>query len=179
MIEKIIGKYRAVVDVTEHDCNPRTDEDNLSIMLCFHKRYNLGDQDHDYDERDYDSFSDMLAEIKKREDPLTILPLYLLDHSGCTISVGSFGDRWDSGMIGFVFVSKQRVREEYGVKRISKKIKSIVDSVIDAEVKIYDAYLKGEVYEYKLYDGKNLIDSSFGFYDANECLEAACELIEQ
>ena len=33
--------------------NPRTDYDNLGKMVCWHSRYNLGDE-HDYDEpRDF------------------------------------------------------------------------------------------------------------------------------
>ena len=54
-------------------------------------------------------------------------------------------------------------RDEWGVKRISKKIREKVFEVLQAEVKEYDYYLRGEVYGYEITkDGKD-IDSCWGF----------------
>jgi len=43
-----------------------------------------------------------------------ILPLYLLDHSGITISTRDFNDRWDSGQIGWTYVSNEDIAKEFG-----------------------------------------------------------------
>lgn len=72
----------------EYAENPREWE-NLGKMVCWHRRYNLGDK------HDYDSPQDF-CESEEYKSALVILPVYLYDHSGITISNSDFGDRWDS-----------------------------------------------------------------------------------
>ncbi len=42
-----------------------------------------------------------------------------------------FSCPWDSGQVGWVFVSKKKVREEYGVKRITE---SLVENSLPPQV---------------------------------------------
>jgi hypothetical protein len=123
--------------------NPRS-WDNLGKMVCFHNRYDLGDE-HTYDHRDYNGWEEMKNAIIKEEDVAVILPLYLYDHSGITMSTSPFSCRWDSGQVGWYFVSKKKVREEYKVKRISKELIEKVTELLESEVKTYDMYLTGEL----------------------------------
>ena len=58
-----------------------------------------------------------------------------------------FSCPWDSGQVGWVFVSKKKVREEYGVKRITESLVEKVTEILKGEVKTYDMYLTGELYE--------------------------------
>jgi hypothetical protein len=146
----------------EYPNNPRHD-DNLSTMICFHGRYSLGDK-HNYDHKDYSGWAEMEKAIIKNEKPAVILPLYLYDHSGITISTSPFSCRWDSGQIGFVFISKDKVKKEYGVKRVTIKEIEKVTKVLLAELETYDLYLRGEVYGYTLINENGEIeDSCFGF----------------
>jgi hypothetical protein len=102
--------------------------------------------------------------IIKNETPAIILPLYLYDHSGITISTTPFSCGWDSGQIGFVFISKDKVKNEYGVKRVTKKEIEKATKVLLAEVETYDLYLRGEVYGYTLInENGDIEDSCFGF----------------
>lgn len=123
--------------------NPRS-WDNLGTMVCFHNRYDLGDK-HDYNHNHYNGWDEMENAIIKNEDVCVILPLYLYDHSGITMNTSPFSCRWDSGQVGFIFVSKKRVREEYGVKRINKELIEKVTELLEGEVKTYDMYLTGEL----------------------------------
>ena len=56
------------------------------------------------------TFSDVLEEMYTPEliglckSKVAILPLYLYDHSGLTMSTNDFGDRWDSGCVGFIYM---------------------------------------------------------------------------
>jgi len=84
--------------------------DNFAKLICFHNRYNLGD-DHDYNSDDYSGWDEMRSAIIKREDAAVVLPLYLYDHSGITISTTPFSCPWDSGRVGFAVVSKEKIRE--------------------------------------------------------------------
>ena len=153
--------------------NPRTEWDNLGTMVCFHKRYGLGDT-HDYKSKDYDNWNAVKAQIVKDHDPALILPLYMMDHSGLTIrcdcnafqACDSAG--WDWGQIGFIFVSKDKVRNEWGVKRITKKLLSLVNRSLRGEVEVYDQYVRGDVYGYRFMDsdGEEL-DSCWGFFGSD------------
>ena len=119
--------------------------DNLGKMICFHKRYTLGD-DHDYRPEDYSGWDEMQTAIIKNEDAAIILPIYMYDHSGITISTSPFSCPWDSGRIGFICISKKKIREEYSVKRITKKLIDRVTEYLKGEVETYDQYLRGDVY---------------------------------
>lgn len=148
--------------------NPRR-WDNLCTMVCFHGRYELGDKDkHEYRSADFNGWDELKAQIEKDHDPAVILPLYLFDHSGITISTSPFSCPWDSGQVGFIFVSKERVRKEYNCHRIGKRILEKVQRVVKCEVEQYDQYLIGDVYGYILKDanGEHL-DSCWGFYGNN------------
>ena len=159
---KLTNNKTLEVTQDEYASSPRHD-DNLSTMICFHGRYDLGDK-HDYKHQDYSGWAEMEKAIIKNESPAIILPLYLYDHSGITISTSPFSCRWDSGQIGFIFVSKEKLRKEYNVKRITKKEIERATKILLAEVETYDLYLRGEVYGYTLLNENGEIeDSCWGF----------------
>jgi len=71
---------------------------------------------------------------------------------------------WDSGMVGYSFVTKEDIRKEYGVKNVTKKIKDRVIAVLESELLIYKAYLEGNCYGFIVKDDEdNIIDSCWGF----------------
>lgn len=178
---KRIGNYEIEIHTDESPESPRTSMDNLGKMICFHSRYSLGDK-HDYDHRDYSGWEEQKEAIIKNEKVCVILPLYLYDHSGITISTSPFSCRWDSGQIGWVYVSKERVRKEYGVKRINQKLIEKVTKVLEGEVETYDQYLRGDIYGYKVFevspDGeKEEKDSCWGFYGQEYCMKEAEDIV--
>jgi hypothetical protein len=94
-----------------------------------------------------------------------LLPLYLYDHSVITISTGPFNCPWDSGQVGFIYVSKENVKKEFNWKKLNKnRIDKVVD-ILKSEVKLYDDYLTGNVYGFNVKDpNENDLDSCWGFY---------------
>lgn len=154
--------------------SPRT-WDNLGKMICFHKNYSLGDK-HEYKAGDYDGWNEMEKAIAKKEDAAIILPLYLLDHSGITISTVDFNDRWDSGQVGFIVISKEKIRKEYSVKRISEKLIEDVTKYLIGEVETYDQYIRGDVYRFEIVkietcdmecEHETHVDSCGGFFGSD------------
>ena len=174
--EKVVGNHIIRTFYDECPINPRED-DNLGTMVCFHRRYSLGDK-HDYDSNDYNSWDEMEKDIIKNENVGVILPLYLYDHSGITISTSPFSCPWDSGQIGFIFISKKKMLEEYGGKIVTKKLKERVERYLKNEVKTYDQYLQGEVYGVRVFekeldeDGDDVeVHSCWGFYSEEDAIE--------
>jgi hypothetical protein len=162
-------KYELKIEQDTNPYSPRED-DNFGTMVCFHKRYELGDKT-DYRTEDYDSWEELKEGIIKNEGEVVILPLYLYDHSGITISTSSFDCRWDSGQVGFIFVSKHKIKKE-------EIDETKVEQYLIDEVKVYDQYLTGDVWGYNVYEvsicdkgheHKELVESCYGFYGHDEC----------
>ena len=106
------------------------------------------------------------------------LPLYLYDHSGITISCGPFSCPWDSGQVGYVFITREEILYEWGnmgkAKVVTKKMREQAENVLRGEVETYDQYLTGEVYGYIIEDEDgNELDACWGFYGEECCLEEA------
>lgn len=152
----------------ENPENPRTEYDNLGKMICFHKRHDLGDK-HDYKSGDYSGWDEIEDQIKQDNPDCLIRPLFLMDHSGLSISMGPFGCPWDSGQVGFIFITKERIVGELkgGVQWAEK--------VLEAEVETYNQYLVGNIYRFILRDKPcekcsgpgGILNQSGGFYGDN------------
>jgi hypothetical protein len=105
-----------------------------------------------------------LKELAQRKN--YILPLYFYDHSIQSISTGSFVGRahhaeWDSGRVGYVYVSYDDIEKEYG--KVTDETLIRAERLITSEVEEYDSYMRGECYGYQLYEKGELIDSCWGF----------------
>jgi hypothetical protein len=152
-IEKV-GKYTVKVVQDTDPLNPRVHWDNIGTMVCFHRRYNLGDK-HNMD-------IDEAQEFIKRKD-IYSLPLFLYDHSGITMSTAPFSCSWDSGQVGFIYMDRETYLKEFGGKRVNKK--RLYDC-LRAEVEEYDNYLTGDVYGYKVVEDESgdVIDSCWGYF---------------
>lgn len=137
--------------------NPRQSFDHICQMFCLHRRYRLGD-DHQYRASDFDSLAEFKECLEANLHPLLIRPLYLYDHSGLSISTGDFGDRFDSGQVGFILITQAKL-DEMGVKPGFD-----LEACLKAEVEEYDDYLGGRVWGYviKNEDGEEL-ESCWGF----------------
>jgi hypothetical protein len=139
--------------------DPRAEWDNLGTMICFHGRHNLGDK-HDYSHEDFDGWDDLQNYIEKKLGGVVILPLYLYDHSGITMNTTGFSCSWDSGQVGFIYVSRETLLKEYGGKKVTTKLKEKVTQWLIGEVETYDQYLTGDVYRFELQNGIEMVKLS-------------------
>jgi hypothetical protein len=97
------------------------------------------------------------------------LPTFLYDHSGLRMSTGRFSCPWDSGQVGFIYVSREKVREEYGWKVITKKREEKIRGYLRDEVKVYDQYLTGDVYGYTVYEALPGLREALDISDEEAC----------
>jgi len=116
--------------------------DNFGVMACWHRRYNLGHV------QPKESPEEWLKE--NAPEGSIVLPLYLYDHSGISISTGAFSCPWDSGQVGYIVATPAKIREAFMVKRISKKTREKAEALLKAEVSTYDDYLTGNVWGYTI-----------------------------
>ncbi len=101
-----------------------------------------------------------------------ILPVHLYDHSGLTMNTTGFSCNWDSGQIGYIFVSHKDIEELYG--DLSAESIEKARNCLLAEVKEFDCYLRGENYGFRLLQDGQEVDSCWGFLgeieDIKECI---------
>jgi len=91
----------------------------------------------------------LLEYIKREYGATVILPIYLYDHSGLSMSAGTFGenpgypynDQWDAGMVGVIFDTPEQI-ELTGIDPDPENI----EKALRAEIEEYDDYLRGNVF---------------------------------
>lgn len=167
--------YKLKVEYDDTPINPRTDYDNFGKMVCWHSRYDLGDK-HDFSEpreflkhlidADNDSLDDLsINELKELADKNNIImPLYLYDHSGITISCSHsypYNDRWDAGQVGWIYASYDDIQKELG--GVNSETLEQAKQILTGETSAYDDYLRGECYGYTIEKNGVEVDSCWGY----------------
>lgn len=163
-VEHFTVNNHDVFIMTDPDpANPRVEWDNACTMVCWHKRYNLGDK------HDFATPEDFLAWWNENhKETGTITPLYLYDHSGITIRTKPFDCPWDSGQVGWAYITAEQAKSE----RLADPA-----TTIEAEVSTYDQFIRGEVYCFSVEDKDgNVIDGSCGYYGLDHVKAEATEV---
>ena len=160
-----MSHYRLKIIPDGVSSNPRTEFDNLGTMVCWSRRHSLGDTMPRVSPDEY------VRENGISDETHVILPLFLYDHSGITMSTKPFSCPWDSGWVGFIYA-------KHGAEGMTPE--QIV-RCLEGEVDTYDAYINGKVYGFVLEravpfkkereDGKvtegvdwDYVNSCWGFY---------------
>ena len=163
---------RAKIEVYEdlYPEDPR-EWDNLGTMVCWHRHYKLGDG-HNYATPDefIDAFNPK-SENWNGGEIAVMLPLYLFDHGGITMSTRTDKFRmmdsagWDWGQVGYIFTTKDRMMDEFTGKS-EEEAKALAEDRLIAEVNTYDQYLTCKVYYFTLTDRTTgeTIDSCGGIF---------------
>lgn len=166
-------EYKIKIEQDEYNDDPRKEFDHTASMYCLHNGYDLGDE-HSYD---VDSLQARIKEIVSGGG--AALPLYVYEHSGITMNTSGFSCEWDSGQVGYICISAEKIKEHFIVKRISKKTRDLAIELLNSEVTEYDQYLTGDVWNFSIEnnDGE-IIDSCCGFYGYKYCEEEANEVLK-
>lgn len=164
--------------------DPRKEYDHVGTMVCWHSRYTLGDEQETGDQQEW--LRNLAGEEVGVDDPdlipdehvqriidkyFVMVPLYLYDHSGITMSTGPFSCPWDSGQVGWIYCTMEKARKEWDGD--DKKVREQAEMYLVCEVEAYDQYLRGDVYSYTCEEGTvcdkgevhwEVVDSCSGFY---------------
>lgn len=161
--------YFININIDETPRDPRS-YDNLGTMVCWHSRYVLGDK-HDYSanhellsdlakmETLENYVGDIMKEVKKHA---VLLKLFLYDHySGIAISASPFDCKWNSSIVGYIYVTREKLKAE----GLETKSDAEIEEMLKSEIKAYDQFITGEVYGFQIEDKNgNEIDSCWGFF---------------
>lgn len=105
---------------------------------------------------------------------IVILPLKLLAHSGMEISCTDFDDLFDSGHVGWIYMTMGKAAEEWPTVVSSDELRKTAEGCMRAEVEEYNLYLSGQVYSAFVLDSTGrYLDSCGGLFGADRAVEWA------
>ena len=142
-------------------------------------------------------YEDFQSAAQLLDDYVAILPLWLYDHSGITMSCGArcypYNDQWDSSAVGWIAIGKKYALTLPETDKTNWKQKA--EELLTKEVKEYDQYLTGDVYGYavgvrtdhKILENETASDefeweeddSSYGFYGSDILSNGICDSVER
>lgn len=112
---------------------------------------------------------------ENKEEILIILPVYAYIHSGIALSLGKFSCPWDSGQVGWVYITKEKYKMMQGDNQEHNNEKMLTQFV-EGEIEEMNKWFSGDVWAYKVVEvcdhcghEVGLVDSCFGFYDKGDC----------
>jgi hypothetical protein len=104
--------------------NPRSEYDNLCTISVVHRREPAGDET--LSPEDIHSITEDLA--------IYSLPVYAYIHSGIRLSCDPFSCPWDSGQIGIIHVSVEKMRREFGEDMDNAQLLDMANKAMRAEI---------------------------------------------
>jgi len=149
-----------IVEIVQDEMaeNPIQDCDDVVKVVMWHRHYAFGNCDDFQDPEDF--------ELHCQAVKVHRLPLYLHDHSGLTVNTSPFSCSWDSGQVGWVFVT-----DEDAQKYLYADEDGSYDNALKGTVAVLDDYLRGNVWGYRILKRcrccgsteRNEVESCWGF----------------
>ena len=103
-----------------------------------------------------------LERLALDSDRIVILPLYLYDHSGITMNTTGFSCPWDSGQVGWTYATKESILREFGGNELNTEKRARAKTLLVGEVDSYDHFLRGDVWQARIFEGGEEIESIGG-----------------
>ena len=146
--------------------SPRDEFGPMSTFFGFHARYISPDKAPDSDPTKARRIAENAENI--------CLPVWLYDHSGTDYTAcvsNPYHCRWDSGLFGFIFISRADARHRYGAKRISQRLLVEIKEDLASEVRTYSKWANGECYCHEVRDESGeVVGGCGGWYDLDGAL---------
>ena len=130
--------------------NPRECFDYTATFAFFHKRYRLGDKV-EIKSEDYSGWTEMERDIVRIYKPLYITPVYMYDHSGLVLSTSPFPCPWDSGQVGFMWITDPDIPQDK------------LSGVVEDEILELNQWLSGDVWTIDIDDGGDCLGGVYGY----------------
>jgi len=158
-----MNTYTFTITTDYNSTSPR-DYDNLGTIATWHSKYKLGDIQP----------KKSCIRFLKTLPNIVSLPVYMYHHSGISLSTIPFNCTWDSGQVGLIYVTFDKIKTEFNFKHLTIKRKQLITKYLQDEVVLYNRYLNNEVYKYTITDKDNNSISSIGdYYNKNDAIHAA------
>ena len=163
-------RLNVVLDTCGYDESPR-DWSNLGTLLGYHKNYELCEVEELKGYRNKKRFVDDATEYVNNIEAEGgfVNSLFCYEHSNIKFSLKQFNCMFDSGVVGYVFVTKEKLDAE-GLS-VSKDLNRIIE-IVENELVIWNKFLNGEVW--RIIDNLGELDCG-GYYDFDQAMDEIVE----
>lgn len=185
ILDYFIQSYGAKWEDGEED-----DQCELYLTWVVESRY-CGEINHsigfDKDYTDDDLFNELCDELGTEEKlhlveetgEVVLSSISMYEHSGITIWLGgTFGHpdaQWDCSNIGFAYIEKSTAEKKQILKTLpNKDFKTWQEwawAMMESEMKVYDDYVRGNVYFYQIEDENGDVIDSCGGYIGDDAMK--------
>ena len=155
--------------------NPRSMFDYTSVIYANCRDYNF-DEHHCRElvnKYHVDTIDKMLEKLEK--DGYIALEIFGVLHSSIALSTkGKIPNPWygfDDIIFGIITEKKADIRKEFGVSKITKKLREKIEQRMENEVKELEQYINGEVYSIEVTDKDGKEIDCFGGIIGHEALQ--------
>lgn len=146
--------------IRDEDAESPREWDNLGTIVGYPRKYQIYDEQAQNSQL-YGSWSEWLQNELPHD--VIALPVYMYDHGGITLSTTPFSCRWDSGQVGWIYVTKEKAREELGVQRITQRRANEIKEILKSEIHTMDLYVTGQVYGHRCEENGVEVESCWGY----------------
>lgn len=120
----------------------------------------------------YESRQDFIekgeTEIRKYfKDVAVVMAVHKYSHSGVGYSTSNgypYNCPWDSGTVGFIFATKKDIRDNWGIKRVTKKYIEQTEDILASEIETFSQWSNGDIVGFRIEENGEETDSCYGFY---------------
>ena len=166
--EFTVGNKILKIDYDECPSNPISkefDEGILGTLAYKHSRYDFTGADVIADPIDWladklglpevdDYSNDVLQKIEASffdtANGFVAIPVFMYEHSGVTISSGSFNCRFDSGKLGYFYTSFDRIKELFVIDVVDDEAIERARKNLEVELKVFASYVEGKVFRFEV-----------------------------
>ena len=177
------NKAKAELIYDQHATNPRECDNLGTILIAPSKAHWIASHDDIVDtsipfgNSPYEHWDNIRREqLKLKKSEIAIAyPITKHEHDEISLQLG-YKSGWDYTVSGFIYVTKETLRKEYGVDRITKSIIERAKNCLQAELDLLTSWLNGDCYgwcikEYALTDEGldweevDVLDACWGYFD--------------
>ena len=182
------NKVQAELTCDQHADNPRECDNLGTILIAPNKAHWIAGPDVAVDtsiplgKNPYEHWENLRrGQLKlKKSDIAIAYPITKYEHGFISLSLG-YTQGWDYTVSGFIYITKETLRKEYGVNRITKSIITRAESCLQSELDMLTSWLNGDCYgwqikEYALTDDGleweevDVLDACWGYFDKEQAL---------
>ena len=169
--------------------NPREWANLGTILIAPNKSHWIASRDDVVDtsiplgKNPYEHWENLRREqLKLKKSEIAIAyPITKYEHGSISLSLG-YKSGWDYTVSGFVYITKETLRKEYGVKRITKSIIERAENHLQFELDMLTRWVNGDCYgwqikEYALTDDGldweevDTLDACWGYFGKEQALD--------
>ncbi len=139
----------------DSECPSPREDGGFGRLALFHRRYRLGDGEFRTPEELHEDEGFKRAIVK--------LPVYGYDHGGLVMNTTGFSCPWDSGQLGYIYITLADWTKSTGKRSVNAASKKRIEDMLRSVVEEYSDWVSGNCWGYSIIEDGEVIDSCGGF----------------